>query len=341
MHHIAIDGGALTNTAEKQFGTYTITRELLLALGRVDHENLYTIYTMEDSSLKLPGNFTFKKISPAIGFMPYRVSLDLLIHNADCFIAINQALPLIPSVKVIALSHGLSFTKFPQLYLDSQESMRRQINTIVQKAHKILVSSRSVARSFNDIYGAEKSIEILPFGIPHDFLKTEKKYKRKKFILFVGMAHPIKNIPFIINAFKVFSQTALGASYKLILVGVGKHQLSLDQDLINKVICIPHTRDTGELRQCFAEASCVVTASLYESFNMPILEALSQDTPVVATPSAVVPELAPYVYIAQPDTTSFARQIEKAVTQPHKKTAGLSTLFNWDSYAKKLMRFYE
>ena len=47
-----------------------------------------------------------------------------------------------------------------------------------------------------------------------------------------------------------------------------------------------------------SNATALLTASHYESFNFPVLEALSQGCPVIGLKSAIIPEFKPYVNLA-------------------------------------------
>ncbi|MFA6005199.1 MAG: glycosyltransferase [Patescibacteria group bacterium] len=342
MYRVAIDGGALVPDSAKQFGNFTFAKELITALGNIDRTNAYTIYALNDVSIKLPANFEVKKITPARGFMSVRITLEGLMKNPDVFLALNQALPLFTRARVIAFNHGLSFLKFPELYPDSAGKMGSQIKKLMSRSEKIIVSSSRVKTHFNDIYGVEDKVIVQPFGIPTEFLTDNRKYKRKNFILFVGMNHKIKDIPFLISSFTELLKIPGYASYKFLLVGVDPSTISIPRNMSHKILPISHTKSISELHQYFAEAHCVVSASLYESFNLPIIEAASQNTPVVATPEAVIPELSEYVTISEKKPQIFAQHIAHSISQPKiVNVAQLKKEFDWDNYARRVIKLYE
>lgn len=165
----------------------------------------------------------------------------------------------------------------------------------------------------------EAKIIILPFGVPFDMGNTNIKNKNKYF-LYVGMDHPIKNINFIKESFKKFKESKEFKSYKLILV----------------------TKNCSrkKLRWLYRNATALLTASHYESFNFPVLEALSQGCPVIGLKSAIIPELKPYVNLVN-NLDEFVKNMKKITTKPNVKSINqLHTKFNWKNYVNNLVKLY-
>jgi glycosyltransferase involved in cell wall biosynthesis len=340
MYRIAIDGGALTPDINRQYGTYTTSREIIHALGIVDLKNTYTIYTLNKFKIDLPENFTFKVINPSRGFMSVRIPVEETMHKTDYFLALNQAIPLYTPAKIIALCHGLSFMEYPQLYPDSAGKMKQQVDAIVKNAHTIIVSSSKVKTALNNLYGVDQKVLVELFGIPHEFQIRQKKFKKKNFVLFVGMDHPIKDIAFLFEAFREFIKNSTFARFKFILVGVS--HIYVPYDLKHAVIVVPYAHSMAELQQYYAETQCTISASMYESFNMPLLESLSQNTPAVATAEAVIPELQNFVSVTDKIPQTFAKRIQEVLAHP--PATDLLTLekkFSWIKFAKHITGLYE
>lgn len=336
MLKISIDCGALAN---KGFGTYTVTKELIKALTQVDHINQYYLYLQKDWKAELPKNFTKQVLKPKFCWLKGRVTFEEVSKPKQFFVALNQAVPFYTPAKIIALSHGLTAFYYPQFYPDSAGKLKKQAQTILRKAQLVLVSSTVVKNSFNDIFKPDKKtlnkIRIFPYGIPQTFLKPIKKYSKKHVLLAVSMDHPIKNQTLIINSFLKLIQIPQYANYKLIFCGA-KNKLFKHKQIIYQAY-LNHT----QLVYYYHEAQCLLTASFSESFNLPVLEALSQNTPVVGLKSAIVPELRPYTHLSQSNTQSFVQQIRKAIEKPKKiNLTKLQKDFNWLSYAKELVKLY-
>lgn len=341
---ISVDGGALANV--RGYGNYTFSSSLLRSLGENDTRNQYSIYTFGKNGKDLVSkNFHYiHSVSPIL-WMSTQVSLSELVSKNDIFLALNQALPLYTPARSIGFSHGLSFKFFPQLYPDSQKKMDSQLYNLLCRSRHVVVSSKRIKEEIDSFYGKSFSIKILPYGIPQIFSLRSLRYKRKKIILYVGMSHSIKNIQGVIDAFTLFIQMSKTfLPFKLLLVGVSHKDLSnyrITKEVENHILLESHISQE-QLIKYYNEASCLISASYYESFNFPILEALSQGTPVVAAESATIPELLPYVYVAKNNAQALAKSMELAVNEPKNiSIKELQEKFNWKTYCKKLISLYE
>jgi glycosyltransferase involved in cell wall biosynthesis len=340
--NISIDGGALTKEQNKQYGNYVFTRELVAAFEKFDKANNYTLYLQNEVDY-FP-RLKKKVIKPKVGWLKLGISLAEFVNPQNVFLAINQALPFYTKAKKIVFCHGLAPIIYPELYPDSADKMRAQIDNMLKNADKIVVGSQRLKNGLNDIIGVGKSrakIEVINYGVGDIFLQTTNRFKRKKFLLYVGSNHPIKNLRFIFQAFLEFGKLPNYQNYKLILAGVNKSSVAIPKEIEQKTIVFEHLTQM-ELYKLYNETKCLVSASLYESFNLPVLEALSQNTMVVATSSAIIPELEKYVQIAANSPTEFSQTIKLAIEDP--LTTNLSELkkqFSWQTYVKKLISLYE
>ena len=124
------------------------------------------------------------------------------------------------------------------------------------------------------------------------------------------------------------------------LVGVG-FNFDIPKNLSKSVIIVAHAPQKN-LIKIYQAASCLITTSLYESFNLPVLEALSQKTQVVGLKEALIPELEPYCWVEPSNLQKFAKTIIKAINKP--KFINLPKLkkqFSWQKYLKQLTKLYE
>lgn len=319
---ISIDGGALSADKKSRFGTFVFSSNLIQALNLYDRKNRYVIYSLDDrpAFLKLNKNLIYKKLMPKKLWMPLRVSLEEQLNKQSVFLALNQAAP-ITTARIFAFSHGLSFYFHRNLYPDSHSIMMRQLDVINRKADTIIVSSVKVKNELKKIFKIRTEIIVIPFGIPFDRLIYTKR-KRKKYFLYVGMNHPIKNIGFLESALKELKKTKEFSDYKLI---------KIEKSTISRV----------RLNRYYQEATAYLSASLYESFNLPVLEALSQNCPVIGLSSAIIPELKPYVNMAL-SHNDFVVLMKKAAhgdleSVDRKK---LFERFSWREYVAKLTSLY-
>ena len=319
---ISIDGGGLCARPESRFGNYIFTLNLLRALSSYDNSNQYVIYSFcqKPGELKFNNNFIYKSLLPKKFWLSLRVSLEEQLNKSNYFLALNQAIPK-TSAKTITFSHGLSFYYHKKYYPDSYSTLIKQLRSIKEKSTKIIVSSSKVKREMEEVLNINDKIEVIPYGVPYDFL-THKKFKKEKYFLYVGMDHPVKNLDFLREVFAEFKKDERFKNYKIILIK-------------NSTI------SRNKLKIVYQKSTAYLTASFYESFNFPVLEALSQNCPVIGLDSAIIPELNSYVNIAR-NQYEFIVLMKKAALGKSKPIdlKKLRQQFSWQKYVKKLLKLY-
>ena len=310
--NISVDGGALNPKNNQRFGTAVFSDNLVKALQLYDNKNKYRIYT-------------FKNLKPKFLWMKGRVSIEEIMHKNDIFLALNQAFPLYTSGRIISFCHGLSYYFYPQYYsMKNIHRLNKQLKEMINRSNIIVVSSQKVKEELLTIEKKiAKKIVVLPFGVPFDMnnVKKFKSSKVKKYFLYVGMDHPIKNIEFIKEVFKKFQKVKKFEGYKLMVV--------------------TNNCSRKKLGNLYKNASALLTASHYESFNFPVLEALSVGCPVIGLNSAIIPELKPFVNLANNQEEFISLMIDniKSKSKPI-LIKHLTELFNWQSYVENLVKLY-
>lgn len=341
---ISIDGGGLCAQISNKFGNYTFTKNIIQALIRYDQKNSYSIYSFctLPLDLHLTQLWKYKILLPTRLWMKLRVSLEEYIDRKNIFLGLNQATPLYSHAKIISFSHGLSYYYFPHLYRESYARLTTQLVPMVKNSAYIIVSSDKVKAEMKEAYPWYKHVVSIPYGIPFDMendttLKRSHQNGNKKYFLFVGMSHPIKNIRFIIKSFLKFRLIKKYKEYRLILVGPREMKNSPKNG-----IQIIQEISRVELKKLYQQATAYLTASLYESFNLPVLEALSQNCPVIGLQSAIIPEFTPFVSVAE-TSDIFMYSMINAADGKNKSidTKKIHTLFSWEKYVSKLMKLYD
>ena len=324
---IGIDAGALCGA---RFGTNIFTQNIIKALMDYDNKNKYILYSFCDKpkNLILKDNYKYKKLLPKKLWMSFRVSLAEMLNSSDVFLSLNQATPY-TKAKIISFSHGLSFMK----YKNSYNRLKNQLDTMIKKSKYIIVSSEKVKAEMLNYGALENQIRIINFGIPYDFIKSITR-KPQKYFLFTGINYPIKNIDLVVKCFQKFSEE-IDESYKLFLI------TNLNKEYSNKNIYQIKNISRKKLKEMYANAAAYLSASYYESFNFPVLEALSQRCPVIALKSSIIPEMTKYVNLAE-NMSEFISLMDRLIKN---KTNGidissLKKQFNWKNYALQLCSLY-
>ncbi len=319
---ISIDGGGLCTNKDSRFGNYIFSQNLIQALNLYDKVNHYAIYSFctKPQGLKLNQNFDYRRLFPKKLWMLLAVSLQERTTKQDIFLALNQAVPK-TEAKVISFSHGLSFYYYQELYPDLYSKLMKQLSAMNKKSRHIIVSSVKVKKELESLFGNKSKIIVIPFGIAFDLL-TSVKRKRKKHFLYVGMNHPIKNLKFLDQAFREFKKDNKFKEYELI---------KLEKSTVSR----------QKLKLLYQEAAGYLTSSKYESFNLPVLEALSQNCPVIGLRSAIIPEFTDYVSLAN-NLPEFVK-LMKEIASGNYRSINRSKLrkeFSWRSYVQKLVKLY-
>ncbi len=119
------------------------------------------------------------------------------------------------------------------------------------------------------------------------------------YFLYVGGTDFRKNVPFLIRAFDIFSQKHSDA--KLILVGetflmrklpeVAEIYRGLEQRGLNNRVQATGFVNEKLLRLLYRRAVALVFPSLYEGFGVPVLEAMTLGTAVLAARTSSIPEI--------------------------------------------------
>lgn len=324
--NIAVDGGGLCS--ENRYGNYIFSENLIRALSLYDKKNRYTIYSFcgKPDSLSIPSRWEYKRLLPKRFWLKVRVSFEEFIRPKDIFLALNQALPLYSRSKMISFCHGLSYYFYPRLYSDLYSRLSGQLEVMMKKSKYIVVSSIKVKQELRKLYPKNKNVVVIPYGIPFDMekdttLRRPHKSCNHEFFLHVGMDHPIKNIEFIKDAFEEFRKQRQYKDYRLVCIAAGASR--------------------SELGKLYREATGYLTASHYESFNLPAVEALYNGCPVIGLSSAIIPEMRKYTYVVG-SKEEFVQKMElladgKSKTINHES---LRQTFSWYKSVKKLFKLY-
>ena len=318
---IAIDIRPLTD--KHQTGVAEYIKQLLAALFELDHENEYILFANANKKQKkyLP-NWNYRNVRFCQTRIPNKLlnismylfgwpKLDKLISKdkIDIFFFPNLNFwSVSKNVKTILTVHDLSFMIFPNFFNWKMRLAQKLCSPRkkILKSNKIITVSNSTAQDVTEITNIdpEKTITI-PLGIDKNLSpitdieilgNARQKYNLpKKFILYLGMIEPRKNIPTIIDAFHKLCEAG---STNIHLVIAGAHgwkykkitkrvQNSKYKDRIHFCGYI----DKKDKAALYSLAEIFVFPSFYEGFGLPPLEAMACGTPVITTNSSSLGEV--------------------------------------------------
>ncbi len=214
-----------------------------------------------------------------------------------------HALPFLFPGRSIVTIHDLGYKHFPEAH-DAGQRAYLDLTTrcSAARAEIVLADSEATANDLERFYGtsAEKIRVVYP-GVDGDKLTASRvdieavraKYQLpEKYFAFIGTLQPRKNIGRLIQAFRRWREARDDPDTALVLAGA-KGWLFDDSWLegVEKVHVAGYI-DEADKGGLLAGAIALVFPSLYEGFGFPVLEAMHCGTPVIASNTSSLPELA-------------------------------------------------
>jgi len=369
---IAVDG--YEASADNRVGVGRFEVELLKGLYSVDEKNSYRIYTPRAPKPDLPRTSKHWKYRIASfnrlwsqAALPFYTMIDR--PKPDVFFSPVHYAPRFITIPLVLGIMDLSFLFFPDMFRSRDLFKLKQWTMYsVKKAKRIIAISQSTKNDILKKYyiSPDKVTVIYPGITNYEITKLNTTYSKiaqkygivGDYILYVGTLQPRKNIVRLIEAFHLVSKRQTANGKRLLqLVIVGKKGWLYDtifakvKDLgiEDRVIFTGFVPDE-ELPILYAHATCFCLVSLYEGFGFPVLEAMKEGTPVVASNVSSLPELVADagILVNPEDVTDIAHGIidvlkmkdedrMKLITRGKKQAAK----FTWGKTARETLNVLE
>jgi glycosyltransferase involved in cell wall biosynthesis len=312
---IAIDIRRMT-----EFGVGTYTRNVVRALGRLDHRSEYVLIGAPEKVAEigpLPSNFESIRLvhgeATTKGYFECRAILRQincdLVHIPHLFWMPRS----LPCPYVITVHDVLEHMYRARDGSNLRRSLHFQLTRrVLRGAARILAVSKFTKGEIEKLFNIPSSrIEVVYNAIDQRFLHghatdsdrqflVERYQITYPFLLYAGRISPHKNLVRIIEAFSALKAELEKQSQfpdlKLIIIG---DELSKHPDLRRTVVRGGVQNDVRfmgfvpieVLRIFYDLAKIFVFPSLYEGFGLPPLEAMAHGTPVVTSNTSSVPEV--------------------------------------------------
>ncbi len=192
-----------------------------------------------------------------------------------------------------------------------------------------------------------------PLLVAQDEMKeVVKRLKIKEpFFLYVGNAHPHKNIEFLLQSFSELQKSV--SPVHLVLAGKENYfwtkllEWGKEYKMISNVSYLGFVPDT-DLAVLYSKAIGFVFPSLSEGFGLPVLEAMSYGCPVICSELTSIPEVAgdAAVYIDPKNIDSLVRAMHMLYSSSdirlECKQLGFSQVkkFSWEEMGKSTLSNY-
>lgn len=350
---IGVDAGSICETDERlKVGVYRVTLELLKNLAHLDTVNAYRLYSYAPISktlLTMFGNTMVNVVlSPSIGYMKFRLSLQLRLHPSDIFLGLSQAVP-IGAHNAIGFVYDLGFLSHPEEYGTSAERLKRQTDEVLSRSRHIITISNASKRDIMRVYHIdEKRITVCYPGVSEAFLSPGEEYHESHpYFLSVGLLKPGKHIPAAIRAFSAYIQT-VNTPYDFLIAG---GDTNLDQEIkavirelhLEKRVKLLGFVPDEALAQLYRGAEALVALSMHEGFCLPAVESLACGCPVIYANAGALPEIVGEAGIAvteeKIDTIVAAMQeIQKKKSERRKRAFVQAKWYQWNNFAREVLQ---
>ncbi len=341
-------------------GIHVYTREMTEAMIRTNpgHE-LILLREKHDVTLKGVEQISVWNTRLPIGFASLRLFflVPLILHRKKIDIVIEPAhfgpFNLLSHIKRVTIIHDLTPILFPELHRwHSQILQKIFLKGILNKVNLIISNSDNTSKDICRVYPLNcKKIKRIYPGVSSIFIPSNKqgvleKYKiNNPYFLFVGTIEPRKNLLVLLEAFRIYKENNNNSISLIIAGGIGWkaeafHEALKHHPNKDKIICTGFV-DTEDLPTLYSLAIAFIYPSLYEGFGLPIVEAMSCGTPVIAADNSSLSEsggnLTHYFNANDPKALSLLMsKVSEQIIKQGKNTSDLleyANKFNWDEFA--------
>lgn len=313
---------------------------------------------LTDRALRVLGDLFWTHI--ALPRLLKKRRVDLL--HAPAFIG-----PLMSPCPVVITLHDITFLLYPSHFRRWWVAyLKAVIPWAVKSAVAIICVSEHTKVDIVSTYKiASDKVYVVPHGVDHQRFHPSVTLDRgwaknlglrDGYVLHVGALSHRKNIPTLLRAFAHLRSQGKCESSQLVLAGQEApglagtaeiketiHQL----DLASSVVLTGHVPDQ-QLPGLYTHASVLVMPSLYEGFGFPILESMAVGTPVVASNTSSLPEVAgdAAILVSPRDELALAAAIadviENRTLAEQLRVRGLNRAhqFSWQRAASETIAIY-
>ena len=215
--------------------------------------------------------------------------------------------------------HDIMFLRIPTTPPLKTWIIHGLVDRSIRKADLILVDSDFTGRDLVDLFpaSAPKIRRLYPdldpaWATPPDpgqVRDIQGALQSQPYVLYVGNFRPHKNVDLLVQAFSQWQATHPGQAYHLILAGgdpanVARIESRIQASPAAHRIHIRRAVSEDTLRALYAGAAGFITASCYEGFGYPVIEAFACQCPVLCHASTSVGELGADCTIPIPELTA-------------------------------------
>ncbi len=248
----------------------------------------------------------------------------LKVEGADVLHCPTFRGPFSSQTPLVVTVHDLAVLRHPEWFNGwTRRYSRVAVPRVVRAANRVIAVSEFTKRELQELLDVpEAKIRVVPNAVEEVFTPEGPKADGD-YVLAVGTLEPRKNLGRIAAAVEGELRVA-GAS------GWGKLEPPANLTRLGEV-------DDEELARLYRGARCLVYASLYEGYGIPVAEALACGCPVVTSRGSAMAEFAgeDATYVDPTDVASIRAGIAQAVAAPPRRVSA------WAEVARATREVYE
>lgn len=245
--------------------------------------------------------------------------------------------------------HDMIHEKFPY-YFGEKDKTAQNKALLIAKASRIIAISNQTKKDLTDLLHVDpEKIDVIYHGINPKKSTYSGLCLPKLYILYVGERQRYKNYDRLLNVFIRLQ----AKNNELRLVCTGKPFKEREMEELRKrgvssFVSYVNAND-DELGQLYRDACLFVYPSLYEGFGIPILEAYSNDCPVVLSNTSCFPEVAGSAgeYFNPESEDEMENAIWRVLSNDNRRKELIQEgkervkLFTWEETARKTQETYQ
>lgn len=171
---------------------------------------------------------------------------------------------------------------------------------LTRRADSIICPSLNLAKELRYCFVDEKKIHIVPNGISieefdeadsNDAILDKYRLEKESFLLYFGRLKSLKGTQYLIRAFQNIKRE--DKKLKLVIAGRGEFESYLKRIALgtSDIIFTGHIDSIALKKSLYRNSVALVVPSIYETFPMVVLEAMTCGRPVIASNVGGIPLL--------------------------------------------------
>jgi glycosyltransferase involved in cell wall biosynthesis len=361
-----------TSLSGQRAGAGNYIFNLVKALADIDRENRYFVFAKPENiaewNITQP-NFHFVPIDLSI--RPLRLLWEQCVlpwlvrsRGITVFHSPHYTMPVLLPCRSVVTIHDVSFILFPRLHGRVKRwFFTGMLHLVSKRAHRVIAVSEStradiLRRLHTDaakvsvvLEAADKRFISCPDSAEVRRVCATFRIDAGRYLLFVGILEPRKNIPLLLNAYRLLVDQGVGLP--LVIAGKKGWMFKTIFSVVKNLGLQQHVIFTGyvdkrDLPCLYNGARLFVYPSLYEGFGLPVLEAMACGTPVVTSNVSSMPQITgdAALLVSPADALGLAAAMRRLTSDDalhaELRQRGLKRAaeFSWENAARQTLEIY-